>query len=104
MQDKASGDTVEQERNDVAGAARQLLEAVERMAAAYPTDDPDVSPVAHLQLTVGGVEVGEVPLTSGVLWWLADVVTSEHATADASHPGMDGLCAHCTGTGKAGHR
>lgn len=84
--------------------ARALVDELAALMNDYPTEDPDVTPVALPRITVAGEDVGTVALLPGQVAWLRALVAAEAATIQAAtDPGTPDQCGHCHGTGRAGH-
>ncbi|RSN51128.1 hypothetical protein [Actinomadura sp. WAC 06369] len=70
----------------LADQARALVEELAALMTEYPTEDPDVTPVALAHVTVAGEDVGTVPLMPGQVAWLRSMVADQAAAARAAHP------------------
>jgi hypothetical protein len=84
---------------DLISRTRVLADRLADLIDQYPSEDPDITPVALAQLSVAGAEVGTVPLLPGQVDWLAELLAAETATCRNAHTGQSGQCGHCAGTG-----
>jgi hypothetical protein len=86
---------------DIARDGKALTAALRALVEDYPTNDLDMSPVAHLTLTYRGAVLGHVHLQEGHVTWLAGLIANESESTRNSHHDQSGLCGHCQGTGSA---